>query len=140
MIMAEDHAEGGCSCGEIRYRVTGQPTNTMVCHCRTCRRVAAAPVVAWVTFPLTAFEFLKGRPSEFRSSPPVRRGFCASCGTPLTYARDDAPATIDITTCSLDNPEAFPPTHHSWLSHNVAWVKFGDHLPAFEEWRNDKAD
>jgi hypothetical protein len=23
--------DGGCLCGAIRYRVTGKPTNTMVC-------------------------------------------------------------------------------------------------------------
>jgi hypothetical protein len=137
--MANDSVEGGCLCGAIRYRVSGRPTNTMVCHCRSCRRAAASPVVAWVTFALADFRLLRGEPAEFRSSAPVRRSFCAKCGTPLTYTRDDAPTTVDITTCSLDDPAAFPPTHHSWLSHDLAWVKFGDGLPAFAEWRNDKS-
>jgi hypothetical protein len=128
-------AEGGCACGAIRYRVEGQPTNTMICHCRTCRRVAAAPVVAWVTFPASRFELLEGHPAEFRSSPPVRRTFCAACGTPLTYEHGDAGGYVDVTTCSLDNSELFPPTHHSWLSHDIAWLRFGDGLPAFLEWR-----
>jgi hypothetical protein len=97
-------------------------------------------VVAWVTFPKSAFELLLGQPTEFRSSPPVRRSFCGLCGTPLTYAHDDSPETLDITTCSLDDPNAFPPTHHSWLSHDLAWVEFGDGLPTFAEWRNDQAD
>ena len=137
--MAERISEGGCVCGAIRYRVRGRPSNTMICHCQTCRRVAASPVVAWATFTKSGFELLQGQPTEFRSSPPVRRSFCGSCGTPLIYARDDSPATLDITTCSLDDPDAFPPTHHSWLSHDPAWVKFGDGLPTFPEWRNDKA-
>jgi hypothetical protein len=68
---------------------------------------------------------------ELRSSPPVTRTFCASCGTPLTYRHDDYADTIDITTCSLDRPERFPPSHHSWLDHHVSWVKFGDGLPVF---------
>ncbi len=131
----EANSEGGCVCGAIRYRVLGSPTNSMVCHCRTCRRVAAAPVVAWVTFPTSAFELLQGSPSEFRSSEPVRRTFCGSCGTPLTYLHRKSGDEIDITTCSLDNPGAFPPTHHSWLSHDLAWVRFGDELPAFPQFR-----
>src|SRR5262245_41313341 len=94
-------AEGGCVCGAVRYRVTGRPANTMVCHCRTCRRVAASPVVAWVTFPSAQFEWLQGIPSSFRSSAPVRRTFCGACGTQLTYQHDDAPDSVDITTCSL---------------------------------------
>jgi len=43
------------------------------------------------------------------------------------------------TTCSLDSPGAFSPTHHSWLSHGVEWVRFGDGLPTFQQWRNDNA-
>ena len=122
-------------CGAIRYRATGKPTNTMLCHCRSCRRVAAAPVMAWVTFPAAAFGLIKGRPAEFRSSEPVRRTFCWHCGTPITYQHDDSPDYVDVTTCSLDDPEAFPPTHHSWMSDNVAWIRFGDGLPAFQEFR-----
>jgi hypothetical protein len=129
--------EGGCACGAIRYRTSGTPTNSMVCHCRSCRRISGAPVVAWVTFPIARFQFIAGKPSEYRSSKPVRRTLCAACGTPLTYVHDDSPDTLDITTCSLDAPGAFPPTHHSWLSHDVAWVKFGDGLPAFPRSRYD---
>jgi len=137
--MAMTVAEGGCICCAIRYRVTGKPTNSMVCHCRTCRRVAASPVVAWVTFPTAQFRLLQGHPSEFRSAQPVRRTFCAACGTPLTYEIGDSVGFIDVTTCSLDDPELFPPTHHSWLSHELSWVRFGDGLPTFQESRHEPA-
>ena len=133
--MESASADGGCICGEVRYRVHGRPTNTMVCHCRSCRRVAAAPVVAWVTFPGAQFDWMQGKPAQFSSSEPVRRTFCAACGTPLTYQHRDSPDSIDVTTCSLDDPELFPPTHHSWLDHDLSWVRFGDGLPTFREWR-----
>lgn len=127
--------EGGCLCGAIRYRVEGPPSNSMICHCESCRRAAAAPVVAWVTFEKQRFRLLKGEPAVFRSSPPVQRTFCPACGTPLTYEHQDRPASIDVTTCSLDAPETFPPTHHSYLSDDIAWVHFGDGLPAFPQWK-----
>jgi hypothetical protein len=131
--------EGGCFCRAVRYRARGVPSNSMVCHCQSCRRIAAAPVVAWVTFARDEFAFTAGDPGEFSSSAPVRRTFCRACGTPLTYRHNDVPSTIDITTASLDDPNAFPPTHHSWLSHDLAWVRFGDGLPTFQEWRNDRS-
>jgi hypothetical protein len=96
-------------------------------------------VVAWVTFPSAQFQLLQGQLTAFHSSQPVRRTFCATCGTPLTYEHADSAGFVDVTTCSLDNPESFPPTHHSWLSHDLAWVRFGDGLPSFEEWRQDPA-
>lgn len=131
-------ATGGCICGAVRYEAEGRPTNTMVCHCRTCRRAAAAPVVAWVTFPVERFRVVRGAPAEFHSTAPVTRAFCRECGTPLTYRHADSPGTVDVATCSLDDPNAFPPTHHSWLSHDLDWVRFGDGLPAFPEFRNDQ--
>lgn len=127
--------DGGCLCGAIRYRAEIAPTASMVCHCRTCRRVTGAPAVGWATFQLGRFRWIRGEPDEFQSSAPVRRTFCRQCGTPLTYRHDRSPETLDVATCSLDEPNAFPPTHHSWLSHDLAWVKFGDGLPTFPESR-----
>lgn len=130
--------QGGCLCGAVRYRVSGKPKNTMVCHCQTCRRAAGAPVVAWLTFASSHFHWTQGKPVAFHSTPPVVRTFCGACGTPLTYAHERSPKTIDVTTCSLDAADSFPPTHHSWMSDNVSWVRFGDRLPTFPRSRPAK--
>lgn len=131
---------GGCACGAMRYEVAGECSNSMVCHCRSCRRAAGAPVVAWVTFPTSGFRFTQGVPAQFHSSAPVVRTFCPACGTPLTYVHEKYAGVIDVTSCSLDEPGKFPPTHHSWLSHDVSWVRFGDGLPGFQEFRPRKSE
>jgi len=88
--------------------------------------------VEWLTFPARAFALLRGDPVEFHSSPPVTRRFCPSCGTPLTYEHAERSWEIDVTTRSLDNPELFPPTHHSWVSDAPSWSRPADGLPAYE--------
>jgi hypothetical protein len=65
--MTDVVSEGGCLCGAIRYHVYSQPTYSMICHCRTCRKAAGSPVVAWLTFPLDRFSFVRGAPAEFHS-------------------------------------------------------------------------
>lgn len=130
--------EGGCHCGAVRYAI-GAVQQSMICHCRSCQRVSGAPVVAWLTVAPKDFRVTKGAPTRYESSPGIERGFCSGCGTQLTYARTDDGSYIDVTTASLDEPDAFPPSHHSWLSHNIAWVKFGDGLPAFPKSRTDSA-
>jgi hypothetical protein len=110
---------------------------SMICHCRTCRRVSAAPTVAWVTFPSDRFAIVQGEPAQFSSSQEVRRTFCPYCGTPLTYERRDEPQSIDITTCSLDEPDAFAPTHHSWIGHDIGWMRSCDNLPKYPKSRHD---
>ncbi|HEY1427919.1 MAG TPA: GFA family protein [Caulobacteraceae bacterium] len=91
----------------------------------------------WVTFDRAAFALTTGELSVHRSTPPVRRGFCGACGTPLTYEHDQRPGDIDVTTVSLDDAEAFPPTYHARLAEDLAWVKFGDGLPAYRGWKRE---
>lgn len=33
-----DVLEGGCTCGEVRYRLTRSPIVVNCCHCRWCQR------------------------------------------------------------------------------------------------------
>lgn len=129
--------EGGCHCGAIRYAMAKKPGGSMICHCKTCRGISGAPVLAWVSVEADAFAITKGGPTRYASSEEIRRQFCARCGTQLTYARANTPEEIDVTTASLDDPSAFPPTHHSWLKHDLDWIKFGDGLPTYKKSRTD---
>ena len=109
----------------------------MVCHCKTCRRVSGGLAGAWVSVAAEAFAITQGKPKRYASSKGVQRQFCGACGTQLNYARAGEPDFLDVATTTLDDPDAFPPTHHSWLSHDLAWVKFGDGLPTFRKSRGD---
>lgn len=116
-------------CGAIRYRATGPVSHETLCHCQSCRKAAGAPVVAWVTFSRDAVAIERGKPKQFRSSPGVVRTFCGKCGTPLSYTNRDAPDLVDVTTCSLDRPDALPPRDHTWTSERLRFLHVNDELP-----------
>jgi hypothetical protein len=116
-------APGGCLCGAIRYRVTAAPMVTSYCHCRSCRLATGAPAAAWVILPRDGLVFDRGAPVGYASSPGKRRTFCGTCGTSLTYERDDRPDSIDIHTATLDDPDAFPPVREIWLEEKIAWME-----------------
>src|SRR5262249_61019434 len=63
-----------------------------------------------------------------RSSGKGSRSFCPHCGTQLTFQADDHPDEVDITTCSLDDPEAVPPRDHTYTSGKVHWIQLTDRL------------
>ncbi len=126
-----DPLEGGCLCGAVRYRISASPRSVSVCHCATCRRAAGAPSVAWATFPAASFDFGPGAPAAFASSPGVTRTHCPRCGTSLTF--QDGSDAIDVTLCSLDDPEAVPPTHETWLAHRLSWEAVGPARPGYEQ-------
>ena len=122
---------GGCFCGAVRYQVDGEISNRTTCHCRTCRRVSGAPAVSWFTVGIGAFQLLSGLPAELHSSAQVTRTFCAACGTALTYRSDDAPQEVDVTICSLDQPEAMAPDDHTQASYRLPWNVICDGLPQY---------
>lgn len=133
--MGEQAFEGGCLCGSTRFRVSGVAKNACYCHCRSCRLASGAPCVAWVTFPANQFRALKGRLSQYSSSPGVVRGFCATCGTSVTYAHEGRPAELDVALATLDDPASLQPEFHVWVSHKPSWVRLNDDLPQHPEWR-----
>ena len=132
--------EGHCFCGFVRYQAAGAVSNQTNCHCSTCRRISAAPTVAWLTVAKATFRIVSGEPVSFRSSTRATRSFCPRCGTPLTYAADDAPDELDVTIGSLDEPELMPPADHTWVSAKLPWLKLCDGLPAYSEARTATAE
>ncbi len=126
---------GGCLCGAVRYEARGVATHLCFCHCASCRRAAGATPVAWATFPTERFAITQGTLGHVRSSPEASRGFCAACGTSLTYLHAVRPGAIDVTIATLDAPEALRPAYHIWVSDRVAWTPLEDGLPQYSGWR-----
>lgn len=124
--------EGGCLCGAVRYRVHGSPRATSLCHCRSCRLATGAPALAWAIFPEDKVEIVAGETATFFSSPGVEWGFCASCGTTLTYRRASRPGLFDVTTATLDDPEAFPPSKEIWTGERLSWMPSNPAIPQFD--------
>lgn len=122
---------GGCFCGYVRYRVTGTPRDPTNCHCSICRRVSGGPFVAWFTATEHEFAITAGLPASFRSSDHARREFCPRCGSPLTFRSTHAPGSVDVTTCTLDDPEAVPPRDHTHTSSQLSWIRLADGLPRY---------
>jgi len=126
---------GECFCGNVRYEADAQAFDETVCHCSFCRRIAGAIAVAWFSIPRSALRFVSGTPVSFQSSARVTRRFCRDCGTPLTFEMEDRPDEVDVTTCSLEDPETMPPKDHTQAASKLAWVHLSDGLPVYPEWR-----
>jgi hypothetical protein len=127
---------GRCFCGFVRYVADGAPFFETNCHCSTCRRTSGAPFVAWFSIPAGGFTIVSGEPARFASSEHGERTFCPRCGTPITFRSSHFPDQIDITTCSLEDPERVPPKDHTYVSSKLAWVKLADGLPAYPKARS----
>ncbi len=119
-----EHHCGGCQCGAVRFRVRGRPTDSSVCYCRMCQKASASHALALVSVRGYAIEWTRGAPSWFRSSNAARRGFCATCGTPLAY---EAPDGLALSVVAFDEPELFAPHIAYGVEGKLPWC---DAIPA----------
>jgi hypothetical protein len=135
--MAESgfHLTGGCQCGAVRYRLDAAPMDSNVCHCRMCQKAGGAPFMAFAGIANDKFVITHGRIAAFASSDIAERGFCAACGTPLTY-RGLTSAHTSITIGSLDDPNAVRPASQLGAESRVHWLAEALALPAAttDEW------
>lgn len=126
---------GGCHCGAIRYEVSGDPLNHMLCHCSDCRRHAGAPMVGWTMYPAAAFKFTKGTPRVYASSQDARRHFCPHCGTGLVYVNEQMlPGLVDVQSATYDDPAVVPPQAHIQVADRITWMAHAHELPEFDRY------
>jgi hypothetical protein len=81
-----------------------------LCHCRMCQRSTGSVSIAFKNISKAALSWLTP-PDYFASSPIARRGFCATCGTSLSFEFPDG-ENIDLTVAAFDDPRRFQPRSH----------------------------
>ena len=111
---------GGCQCGAVRYRLMAEPTGANICHCRMCQKASGGPFTAFGDVRLSEFVITSGAIATFSSSDIAKRGFCARCGTPLTYEGLGSDH-ISVTLGSLDNPGRAPNAAWSLINGQLAY-------------------
>ena len=124
--------EGGCLCGQVRWRAAAEPANVRVCHCRECRKATGGPFFARAIFLAQGFE-QTGQTTRWPTSPRIDRLSCARCGTPLFAAPKDPPARTGVSLATFDDPNAVRPDCHIWVSEKLAWVSIDAGLPRFAQ-------
>src|SRR5690606_32227721 len=106
----------------VRYPTTQMLDNSHLCHCRMCQKAVGNIFAPLVAAPDDKLVWTRGKPSVWRSSEHVERGFCANCGTPLFF-RDTTAGRTNLTIASLDNPEPFPPGANTCTENMVPWFE-----------------
>lgn len=117
---------GGCQCGAVRFRIRGTLKDSSICHCRMCQKAFGAYYAPLVSTRGAELDWTRGAPKRFRSSNFVSRGFCAECGTPLTY---EAPDGVAIAAGAFDDPSLVAPTIQFGMESKIDFVDRLHSLP-----------
>lgn len=117
--------EGGCHCGRVRFRVTGDLADVLDCNCSVCTKKGILHLIV----PPAQFEILKGEDAlttyQFNTHTATHR-FCASCGIHPFYVPRSDPDKIDVNVRCLDDVDiaALKPKKfdgRNWEAANAAY-------------------
>jgi len=119
--------DGGCACGEVRYRMHAPPMYVHCCHCTRCQRETGAPFAHHAMIEFTALSVLKGDPdyvlvpTDSGNKHWVAR--CPTCRTAMWNEHGTRRAiTRYVRVGTLDTPAACPPLAHIFTRSKQPWL------------------
>jgi len=131
--------KGGCTCGAVRYQLTGEPLFVHCCHCRWCQRETGASFALNAMIEADRVGLLSGEPemvnTPSNSGKGQRIARCPHCRIALwsNYAgAGDAVRFVRVGT--LDDPDRLPPDLHIFTSSKQPWVILPPNIPAVDEY------
>jgi hypothetical protein len=134
--------EGGCSCGEVRYRLASGPLFTHCCHCLNCQRQTGSAFVINLLIEADRVELLAGAPRAVdvpRDDGSTQRIFrCPTCQVAV-YSQYGRPEVRFVRGGTLDDPSQVAPDVHIFTRSKLSWVALPDSVPAFEVYYDTKA-
>ncbi len=135
--MSDVCMDGGCLCGDVRYRVSAKPMFVHCCHCLDCQRLSGSAFAINAMVEATNVELLQGKtetikvPSSSGMGQLVVR--CPNCQTAAWSHYGLAKEKICfVRTGTLDNPDQIEPDIHIFTRSKLPWVKLPDDKPAVE--------
>jgi len=133
--MDQQTLTGSCLCGELHYRVTGEPSRFYHCHCSRCRKATGTGhatnlfldngTLTW-TGDLSLIKRYKVPDAER-----FTRTFCAQCGGPVP-AEIPAMNLVFVPAGTLDDDPGIKPQARLFCGSRTGWSCSGDDTPCFE--------
>lgn len=128
--------EGGCRCGEVRYKCSSAPMFTAHCHCRDCQYASGGGFSTIVGVSTSSVEMqgeLGGYTVTAESGNQLTRKFCPRCGTPILTELHSNQQMMVLKAGTLDDPSWLKPAMHIWTGSGLPWTGELDAIPKYEK-------
>ncbi len=120
--------DGGCHCGQIRYRAEADPDEVEICHCTDCQTLSGSAYRTVVPVDEHTFELLRGTPKLYPKTAEdgsVRlQAFCPECGSPL-YSAPPAgeKGYFGIRVGTTNQRDSLVPKNQYWARSAQPWTQ-----------------
>jgi hypothetical protein len=119
--------EGGCLCGEVRYRADAEPVMQVICHCRSCQKNTGSGFSMNIAVPAESLRVTGDSHKMYvdrsgASGKPFERHFCGACGSPIFGSGDAYGALSFIKAGTLDDASWVAPSLHIWCAEKLPCI------------------
>lgn len=135
--------EGGCTCGQVRYRMAREPMFVNCCHCQSCQKQSGAAFAINAMIEATNFEVLDGTiemvdtPTDSGNGQKVHR--CMNCKVAVWSNYAGAGEKINfVRVGTMDDPTRCPPNVHIFTRSKQPWVVLPKDVPAVDVYYDAK--
>jgi len=124
--------KGGCSCGSVRFEISGEPLWVLACHCPSCKKRTGSAYGISVMVESSAVKEFTGPTRTFRrkgdSGNEVRYEFCPNCATTLRWHVEMIPGRQAFAGGTFDNFDALVPVAEIYKDAAATWAGLGCEL------------
>ena len=121
-------AEGRCVCGAVRLEIDVPAVWAWHDHSAASRHAQGCAYATYIGSWKSRFRWLAGEALVTRFEDPEThtvRGFCARCGTPVTYERPRSPQIVNIPRALFSTRTGREPRYHMFLAEQAEWTYLG---------------
>lgn len=139
----DDVLDGGCTCGAVRYRMTGSPLFVHCCHCPWCQRETGTAFALNAMIETDRVQLVQGAPELINTPSNSGKGQqvarCPQCHVALWSHYAGAGDKLSfVRVGTLDQPERLPPDIHIFTESKQPGVILPTDTPAYPEFYDRK--
>ena len=135
--------EGGCLCGDIRYRLLENPIGLHACHCPNCQTRTGSAFGMTMIIHAKSAEILEGELRLYsfttRDGLAKRTRCCPNCAT-CVWAQIGNTKLLALQPGTLDDTAWLEPVGHIFASRAQPWIVFPTGVLLYEQQPEDSLE
>ena len=137
--MSIDLIEGGCTCGEVRYKLTHSPLFVHCCHCSWCQRETGTAFALNALIESEHVVVVGRAPEKVKTPSASGKGQtilrCPTCRIAVwSHYPESGDKLSFVRVGTLDQPNKMPPDIHIYTSSKQPWIILSGEIPSVPEY------
>jgi hypothetical protein len=127
---------GSCLCGAIQFKIEGEITDIVHCHCSLCRKAQGSAFATNGNVNTDNFSIISGQTklTAYESTPGQSKYFCKVCGSPIMSKTDSKPDQVRLRLGTVTSDIIERPIAHIFTTSKANWDDIRGDLPQYEEY------